>query len=167
MQATSKLEVYGDLSDLKVLFGDGMPLVSSLTFSTCTFDQALDLSNDDAKQMWLKLSEQSGNLSELQFYRTSQDNGVFKALARNAPNLRKVRLRFEDQSAWRDMSKYHTRVEDAVSAFLECPNLRHLRLTHDHPYGGYIESIANLCCRVRLKRKLPVYVRVLGYEYLV
>lgn len=48
--------------------------------------------------------------------------------------------------------------------FLECPKLRLVQLFEGPGVSEMVASISNLCCRVRLRRKHPLYVNILGVE---
>lgn len=102
---------------LKDIFSCGVPPLSSL-----------ELANGD-RDIFLHFTLRAEKLRKLDFIGSSQDRGSFEALTQNAPVLQSLILRFEDREEWEeDLAAYHARVECALSAFLECPNLRSLQL---------------------------------------
>lgn len=167
VRACTKLEhMYfsGKLSTLKMQFCQEMSRLTSIELRI--FDLR-ETRRSDSRNLFWKLSACAGQLRELVFYGYSQDEGTFQAFARNNPDLRKVDMHFEDGGRWRDLSRFYARVEDAVTAFLECPNLCELQLLDKKIGWKKLDSVANHCRRAQLKRNHPLYVDVLRVQYLV
>lgn len=79
---------------------------------------------------------------------------------------------FKDYDDWYDVfgfDGYFDRILDIVSEFLDFPKLRSLEVsdTNEDDRVWRHHEISDLCCRARLKRKLPLFVKVLEVVYLV
>lgn len=149
------------VSVIELLLNGEKPRLSSLSLKVSAIL--------DGAEVLQALGAPVEKLRAFSFHCTLGKTGAFDSVARDTPLLENVTIFLSSVKRYGAVLELF--MEDIVRSFIRCPNLMTLDIIGDD-YKHYNEehvrfdSEVNLCFRRRLRKKNPVFIRVLGEVYL-